>query len=292
MQAAFQYEHDYVQLKYQNELTELQASLDSKLISEQAYADKKAEINNKIADNDAKLVDRTKQLDQIKLDAKRATADAEMSIAEGVVGLLNAVAGKSIELQKAAAIAEAIMGIAKVVIATNVAIAEFSASVAPLGPVGVPMAVAYATKMKVSEALSIAAITVGAIAKLSSIGSASSSSGSTTSTSDQTRLKNYGDGGMIDGPRHAQGGTLINAEGGEAVMTRGAVTMFKPLLSMMNQAGGGTSFTQGAVGQASYDNPKSTGPVMDNSIIKTYVVESELSTMQHRNARLKELSTI
>jgi hypothetical protein len=293
MQAAFQYEHDYVQLKYQNELTELDASFQSKLISEQAYADKKKEINDKIYNNDQQLADRTRQLDQVKIDAKRATADAEMAIAEGVVGLLNAIAGKSIELQKAAAIAEAIMGIAKVVIATNVAIAEFSASVAPLGPIGVPMAVAYATKMKISEALSIAAITVGAIAKISSIGAVSGSgSSSSTSGDDKTRLKNYGDGGMIEGPMHAQGGTLINAEGGEAVMTRGAVTMFRPLLSALNMAGGGTSFTQGAVGQAKYDAPKSTSPNMDNPIFKTYVVESELSTMQHRNARLKELSTI
>jgi hypothetical protein len=156
------------------------------------------------------------------------------------------------------------------------------------------MTAAYATKMKISEALSIAAITVGAIVKINSInsqGSKSSGSGS-TSGEDKTRLKNYGDGGMIDGPMHAQGGTLINAEGGEAIMTRGAVTMFRPLLSALNQAGGGTSFTQGAVGQAKYDAPKSTSPNMDNPIFKTYVVESELSTMQHRNARLKELSTI
>ena len=68
--------------------------------------------------------------------------------------------------------------------------------------------------------------------------------------------KNYADGGYIDGPRHSQGGVPITAEGGEAIMTRGAVTMFQPLLSMINQAGGGTSFTKGAAGQANYDNPQ------------------------------------
>ena len=42
-------------------------------------------------------------------------------------------------------------------------------------------------------------------------------------------------GGMIDGPSHSQGGVPINAEGGEAVMTKGAVTVFAPLLSLMNK---------------------------------------------------------
>lgn len=49
-------------------------------------------------------------------------------------------------------------------------------------------------------------------------------------------------GGMISGPSHAQGGTIIEAEGGEAVMTRRAVSMFGPLLSAINVLGGGVPF--------------------------------------------------
>lgn len=104
--------------------------------------------------------------------------------------------------------------------------------------------------------------------------------------------KNYGDGGMINGPRHAGGGVMINAEGGEAVMTRGAVTMFAPLLSAMNQMGGGTSFSQGASGQAGYDNPRVTETMTQPQIIKTYVVSSDMTSEQEKNARLKDLSTL
>ena len=106
--------------------------------------------------------------------------------------------------------------------------------------------------------------------------------------------KNYADGGMIEGPRHSspEGGVPIMAEGGEAIMTRGSVTMFRPLLSMMNQMGGGTSFSKGAVGQASFDNPQTQNVAMEQPIIKTYVVENELTTIQHRAARLKDLSTL
>jgi len=103
---------------------------------------------------------------------------------------------------------------------------------------------------------------------------------------------NYGDGGMIDGARHAQGGVAINAEGGEAIMSRGSVTMFKPLLSMMNQMGGGTSFSRGAVGQANFDNPSTNTGSSEQPIIKTYVVSNELTTDAHRAARLKDLSTL
>jgi hypothetical protein len=105
--------------------------------------------------------------------------------------------------------------------------------------------------------------------------------------------KNYGDGGMIDGPRHAGGGVMINAEGGEAVMTRGAVTMFAPLLSAMNQMGGGTSFSKGAMGQANNDNPRVTQTnTPQPTIVKTYVVSSELTTEAQKQARLKDLSTL
>jgi hypothetical protein len=105
--------------------------------------------------------------------------------------------------------------------------------------------------------------------------------------------RNYGDGGMIEGPLHAGGGVMINAEGGEAVISRGAVSMFGPMLSMMNQMGGGTSFSKGAMGQANFDNPMSgTSNTSQPQIIKTYVVSNELTSEVQKQARLKSLSTL
>ena len=105
--------------------------------------------------------------------------------------------------------------------------------------------------------------------------------------------RNYEKGGMIGGKRHAEGGTLIEAEKGEAIMTRGAVTMFAPLLSMMNQAGGGTSFSRSAM-TTSTDNPIVSNPAVQQSpmIVKTYVVSGELTSEQNKQARLKDLSTL
>jgi len=106
--------------------------------------------------------------------------------------------------------------------------------------------------------------------------------------------KNYADGGLIGGKRHAQGGTLIEAEQGEAIMTRGAVTMFGPLLSSLNQLGGGTSFSTGAMGGSRPDSANTSQPAQDKApvIMKTYVVSNELTTEAEKQARLKDLSTL
>ena len=104
--------------------------------------------------------------------------------------------------------------------------------------------------------------------------------------------KNYEQGGLIGGRRHAQGGTIIEAEQGEAIMTRGAVTMFGPLLSQLNQMGGGTSFSKGASGQAGYDSPRVTDTITQPQIVKTYVVSSDLTNEAQKQARLKDLSTL
>jgi len=105
--------------------------------------------------------------------------------------------------------------------------------------------------------------------------------------------RGYAKGGMIGGERHAQGGTLIEAEAGEAIMTRGSVARFGPMLSMMNQMGGGVSFN-GETSITAFDNPTVRQPVSESGpqIIKSYVVEQELTTSQEQASRLKDLSTL
>lgn len=106
--------------------------------------------------------------------------------------------------------------------------------------------------------------------------------------------RNYGDGGMIEGPSHqsAAGGVMINAEGGEAIMSKGSVSMFGPMLSLMNQMGGGASFIPGLAGSARPDNPKVSTPSLNPTIIKTYVVSTDMTNEQQKQARLKDLSTL
>lgn len=62
-------------------------------------------------------------------------------------------------------------------------------------------------------------------------------------------------GGVIDGPSHADGGVKFSiggrlgfeAEGGEAIINRKSTAMFRNQLSAINQAGGGVKFASGGV---------------------------------------------
>jgi hypothetical protein len=106
--------------------------------------------------------------------------------------------------------------------------------------------------------------------------------------------RGYADGGIVRGPGTSKSDSIpARLSNGEAVMTSGAVTMFAPLLSMMNQMGGGTSFSSD-LNVTSPDNPTRTNPAMEQQplIIKTYVVENEMTSSQQRQARLKDLSTL
>lgn len=107
-------------------------------------------------------------------------------------------------------------------------------------------------------------------------------------------VRGMADGGIVRGPGGPKSDSVpTNLSNGEAVMTSGAVTMFAPLLSMMNQMGGGASFSSD-LSVASPDNPIRNNPAQEQTpiIMKTYVVERELTTSQEKQARLKELSTL
>ena len=291
---AYQKEYDEVNTQLTAQRTQLQQDYDNKKIAKDTYASQLKEIDAKIQENNQEQFDRNRQLDQLEIDAKRANADALLQIGSNLVGLLGEIGKKSRALQKAAAITEALVSIARIVIDTQRAIIAFSASVAPLGPAGVPIAAAYAVKSKIAAGIAIATVIASGINKINDINeSDTGQGGEQAKPSGPNYGRNYAQGGMIGGRRHAQGGTMIEAEAGEAIMTRGAVTMFGPLLSMMNQAGGGTSFNQNLM-TSSPDRPKVENPAVDQSpaIIKTYVVEGELTNAQQRQARLKDLSTL
>jgi hypothetical protein len=170
------------------------------------------------------------------------------------------------------------------------------------GGIKSPLAWANLAAAGVQAAAVVASYVLG-VASIKKAGSTSSSSagtasGGTTAGGGEAYNglgRNYEDGGLINGPRHAQGGVMIEAEGGEAVMTRGAVTMFAPLLSQLNQMGGGTSFNSAITsGGPSFDNPKiaNTNTEQNPMVIKTYVVSNDMTSEQQKQARLKDLSTL
>ena len=262
-------------------------------ISELKYIELKEQLRQQEFQNKSIYVQRNIALDQLEVQSKQISADKTVEIASAASGLLSAIAGDNLELQKAAAIADAGVAIARIIIDTQRANVAFTASVAPLGPAGVPIAAAYSVKNTIAAALSVATIVAQGIQKLVSINTSQFKNQSTNTAGGAQGNgmgRGYAEGGMIGGNRHSNGGTMIEAERGEAIMTRGAVTLFGPLLSAINQMGGGTSF--GSTMVSTYDKPKSEASGEQTTIIKTYVVESDLTNAQQKQSRLKELSVL
>jgi hypothetical protein len=244
------------------------------------YADAIYNVENELTNNQKAQI-------QARIDLQNMYGDAVQQFG----ALLQQVAGKNKGLAKAGLIVEQAAGVAKVIINTQAAAAKIAAT-SILGFAD-PRAILTYVMGGISVATAVAATVKG----IRQIDAADASGGGNNGGTQEAAPpianygKNYGDGGMIDGPRHAAGGVMINAEGGEAVMTRGAVTQFAPLLSALNVAGGGKSFAGPNQG-AAYDNPKVQKPTAEPIIVKTYVVSNELTTEQEKQAKLKSLSTL
>ena len=248
-------------------------------IEDKAYEIKKSKLNITQAELDA--IEKEHAANRVNItkaeqEAKRQILLQTLSLYEQFGASLQQLAGENKQLAIAGILIEKAAGIASIIINTNAAVAKAGGYLSPLG-------IATAIAGAASVATSIMAATK-AISEIN--GSGNTGGGGATNLTGY-----YADGGMIGGRRHAQGGTMIEAEAGEAVMTRGAVTMFAPLLSMLNQAGGGTSFSPNAM-VSSYDNPKPSNDAGTAPIIKTYVVSSDMTSSQEKNARLKNLSTL
>lgn len=259
-----QYQNEYLgRLKFTMEYYDQEKKLiaDSQLANETLYKNNKKTYEKYLSDK--AILDRA----DIDLDKAKAKAEEEnLGVIANALGVASQIAGQKTEEGKALAVAQATID---TYAAANKALDAYDP---PFSFIAAAATIAEGL-MNVEKILSV-----------------------TTTTPSLNGVyigKNYGDGGLIDGPSHAQGGTPINAEGGEAVMTKGAVTMFAPLLSAMNQMGGGTSFNKTATAQARYDNPQLAQPnKTEQPIFKTYVVESDMTSIQQKQARLKRLSTL
>jgi len=295
---------------YTNDVDMQRTLLEAKKLADDEYYASQLAKEGLTAEQIKALNDK-KLADQIEYTNKSADIERQrVAVKQKALDDITTIFGAESDVGKAALIAkqilmakELVMEISKTITFSTqaaarsaVAVAEGTAQTAKIGfPQNIPMLIGYA-----AQAVAIIMAIKSAVSSAKGSASAVPTGGATTSapaTPAQPAApnlgKNYGAGGMINGPLHAAGGVMINAEGGEAIMTRGAVTKFAPLLSALNVAGGGTSFSRGAVGYANVDNPKVADAANNNPmIVKTYVVTNDLTTAAQKQARLKDLSTL
>lgn len=106
-----------------------------------------------------------------------------------------------------------------------------------------------------------------------------------------TPLPKLAKGGLIKGKSHAEGGVMLEAEGGEAIINKRSTAMYKELLSQINQAGGGVAFGKttsgrfargGVVNNGGYGLPDTTA----NTQQPIFVAVTDINRGQERFAKV------
>lgn len=179
-----------------------------------------AEMERWTADNDKKKDALKQRLDdglisQESYDAQVAALDAEQEKKKKELDL------KQAKRQKAMAIMNATLN------AAGAIIASLAQSPVAIGPIPNPAGIA-----------SLALATTTGIAQIAAAAA--------------TPLPIAARGKLLNGPSHANGGIKIEAEGGEAIINKRSTQMFKPILSAINQAGGGVKFANGGMVDGGY----------------------------------------
>lgn len=110
----------------------------------------------------------------------------------------------------------------------------------------------------------------------------------------------FAKGGLLDGPSHSQGGIKTpfgELEGGEAVINKKSTKMFAPMLSAINEAGGGVQFASGGVIPTQTVITEDTSKLnriemmlerFANKPILTYVNESEVTRAQRNQKKIEK----
>jgi preprotein translocase subunit YajC len=108
--------------------------------------------------------------------------------------------------------------------------------------------------------------------------------------------KGLAGGGLIRGKSHEMGGVFAGGgyslEGGEAVLNRNTTMDYLPLLSTLNQQGGGQPLISNASNSLMEERLLQAIAKTRNEPLRAYVLGSEITNSQAINRRLEELSTL
>lgn len=245
----------------QEELTEVQKKAireKYRFEMEQAEIDFNTKAEEKRKELSDRELERERQMAEAKEEFEQRKADAiftGLNVIQEVFGKQSAIAKLAFGLEKALAIATIVLNTQKALAANRVAEQLQQAAVSGIPFVGPILAAGIAAKSRIERALIIGEGVVSGAAVAA------------------TALK-YRQGGIHQGDGLVKGpgsGTSdsINARlsNGESVLTAKTTQLFGPILSVMNQIGGGRSFAP-----VSYSIPKfAAGGIYDGGLTAKYL---------------------
>lgn len=220
-----------------------ETTAEEQALLEAQLEEKKLEIQQNALEKKEKLSNRSAQIEADDLERRRLQAQEENEISLlriqaaskftdaliDLVGAQTAIGKTLIAFQRTLAVAEVFINLQREISAIN---ANVTNNLLPPG-------IAQAAKL-LQIASAVARVT-GIIASIKSV-----------QPPQQTTLQQ---GGILEGASHADGGIpvklgsggFVEAEGGEAIINKRSTSLFKPLLSKINQAGGGKRFQTGGI---------------------------------------------
>jgi hypothetical protein len=272
----------------QGDLELQQKILSDKIAADEAYYTKLLEVEGLTAEQRKKIQDdqtaNAAANAEAQVEIKKKQVDAELmlldAIAQGTMALADIV-GKNTAAGKALAVAGSL-------ISTYSAIAKQLAAFA-----GVPVP-GYA----IAQAVVTGLVGFKAVADIIKTPIPTDNAKGGTMPGSQTP-RALASGGYVSGPGTGTSDSIpALLSNGESVINAKATQMFRPLLSTINQIGGGRKFASGGVieGQfsanAAMTQLNSALAQTQNQPIKTYVVSSDMSSQQMLDRAIKDRSTL
>jgi hypothetical protein len=219
----------------------------------------KAEADKEKEKSDAKKAQEEKEA----ADEKEILRDKQIAIAEETANLLSEISTNRVERQKDLALSSLNAQLEQGLINQQ----EFDKQREDIERT----AFEKQKKIDVATALANGAIAItktiaqlGGLGAITPIGAASLAlvGAQTAAQVGIINSQKFEDGGVLSGASHADGGIPFTvggvggfeAEGGEAIINKRSTAMFAPLLSAINQAGGGVSFARPNVGSTMFAN--------------------------------------
>ena len=223
------------------------------------------ESEQKKTDIRAKYSEKRKQISEQEQQAELA----RQNLAIQSLDVLSQVAGQETALGKA-------LAVASTTISTYQAAQQAYASQLTIPTPDAPVRAAIAAGIAITQGL----LRVSQIMKVN------------------TDVKGYAEGGMIYGQGNGTSDNIpVMVSNGESIMNARSTEMFSPILSVMNQMGGGRRFQAGGLASTTAAAPNTQlladiKNISQNTPIQTYVVSTEVSTQQQLDRMVRSRSML
>ena len=266
---------DLVKLEWENRINEaankgqqtLQMEIDAAKARmdalQQLEGESDAEFKARQLAAERDYIDAKKALDEYELEIEQAKYDALSGMVNGLSSIMEAFG----EENEAMAKVSKILALGEIAVSTGKAIAAGVAQAAATGP----------------WPANIAAIGTTVATVLANIATAIST----------VKSAKFATGGLVTGPGSSTSDSIpAHLSNGESVMNAKTTSMFGPLLSSLNQAGGGIAFNPGLGGQREGYEFLASAVAAGMKSVNLHVGIDEITRVQDRVTHIREISTI